>query len=352
MALTQLEKLISQVRSDLEGYFQGRRSHLRVGLRWLLELVVMARTPEGLENIIESGEVRGLRTHTRTLERYLQEKSTIPEALCARYHYKLSEPRSRSQYKVSSGAWAFIHRLAKEIGWELALNIPLIPYETLPWHDSLEERFVDLKVVLDSLALEGMLISAMEGYLSPRSRRRKGYEVYGINLGMMRDVPHKRQRTGTRKTRYISVMRSQPQLSAEGQYEFVEPNPRSLDAILTVTQALYPQYQAVGHFHSHPYDDLAEMERKEGWRFSSSDEEINQDFAQVMNEMHQRIAATFIVGICRSGQSITRSHFHGRLNTIQMSINGCRVIVAAYRSLGSGRLTESNIRLALSGMVS
>ncbi|MBN1942367.1 MAG: hypothetical protein JW849_03640 [Phycisphaerae bacterium] len=352
MSLTQLEKLTGRVRDDLENYFQDRWSRLRVSLRWVLELLATTRTPEALVSLAESGEARGLRTHVQTLERYLREESSLPEALCARYNYKLSEPRSRTLYKISRRAWAFVHRLAKEIDWDPALNIPQIPYETLPWHDTLEERFVDVEVVLDSLALEGMLISALEGYLSPRPQRRKGYEVYGVNLGMMRDVPHPRRRAGTRKTRYVSVMRSQPQLSAEGQYLFVEPNPRSLDAILTVTKALHPQFQAVGHFHSHPYDDLAVMEEKEGWRFSSADEEINRDFAQVMSDLHQRIAVTFIVSICRCGQSIPHSHYRGRANTIQMSINGCRVIVAAHRSLGSGRLTESNIRLALSGMVS
>lgn len=352
MSQTQLEKLASRVRADLEGYFQDRWSRLRVSLRWVLELLVTARTPDALRHLADSGDVRGLRTHLELLQRHLQDESSLPEALCARYYYKLSELRSRRQYRIRPRTWAYAHQLAKEVDWDPALNIPLIPYETFPWHDALEERFVDLEVVLDSLALEGMLVSALEGYLSPRSRRRKGYEVYGINLGMMRDVPHTPRHAGTRKTRYVSVMRSQPQLSAEGQYLFVEPNPRSLDAILTVTKALHPQFQAVGHFHSHPYDDLAEMEEREGWRYSSSDVGINQDFAQVMAKLHQRITVTFILGICRCGQSIPHSHFRGRANAIQMSINGCRVIVAAHRSLGSGRLTESNIRLALSGMVS
>ncbi|MBN1555766.1 MAG: hypothetical protein JXA11_13560 [Phycisphaerae bacterium] len=352
MSQTQLEKLTERVRGDLEEYFQDRWSRLRVGLRWLLEFLVTARPPEALTNLADSGAARGLRTHLGNLQQYLREECTLPEALCARYFYKLSEPRSRTLYKVRPRTWAYVHRLAKEVDWDPAVNLPLIPYDTLDWHDALEEQFVDLEVVLDSLAVEGMLISALEGYLSPRSKRRKGYEVYGVNLGMMRDVPHQRRRAGTRKTRYVSVMRSQPQLSAEAQYLFVEPNPRSLDAILTATRSLYPQFQAVGHFHSHPYRDMAEMESLEGWRFSESDEDVNRDFAEVMSRLHQRIAVTFIVSVIRTGQSVSRSHYRNYPNTIQMSINGCRVIIAAFRSLGSGSLTESNIRLGLSGMVS
>jgi hypothetical protein len=34
-----------------------------------------------------------------------------------------------------------------------------------------------------------------------------------------------------------------------------------------------------------------------------------------------------------------------------MSVGNCRAIVAAYRSLGSGRLSDQNISLQLSGMV-
>lgn len=352
MAYTDLEKLAAQVQEDLEGFFQSRRVKLRESLSRLLELLMTTRIPEALAELAGSGEVRGLRTHLKALESYLRENSYIPEAFCSRYKYKISESQARSRYKVSKGAWGYVHRLAKDVGWDPALNVPLIPYEKYRWHDALEERFVNVEVVLDTHALEGMLVSAMEGYLSPRRTKRKGYEVYGINLGMTRDVQRGRTPDGSRMTRYVSVMRSQPQLSADAEYQFVEPNPRSLDAILTTTQALYPQYQAVGHFHSHPYDEFSDLEEKKGWVYSPSDEQINIDFARVMADLHQRIMVTFVVGISRSGQTVTRSHFKGLKNTIQMSIANCRVIIAAYRSLGSGRLARSNIRLALSGMVS
>ena len=46
---------------------------------------------------------------------------------------------------------------------------------------------------------------------------------------------------------------------------------------------------------------------------------------------------------------MARSHFRGLRNTPQMTLGNCRVILGAYRNLGTGRLTNSNIGLRLSG---
>jgi hypothetical protein len=349
MAYATLEVLAGRVREDLERLLQGRRAVLAEHLRQLLHLLVTADVPEPLGDLAESGQARGLWTHLRALSRYLQDESRLPEALCARYKYKVSESKATKRYQVTPRTWDYVHGLAKELTWDPDLHIPLIPYENHGWHDELEEEFVNVEVVLDSRALEGMLICALEGYLSPRKPRRKGYEVYGINLGMARDVHRQRHRGGISITRYVSVMRSHPQLSAEGHTTFVESNPRSLDAILSATAAFYPQYLAVGDFHSHPYDDLATLVRRRGWEYSQSDEESNVTLIQAMSELGHHVLVSFVLAIARSGQKVARSHFRGLRYTIQMSLGNCRAILGAYRSLGSGHLTKRNIGLRLSG---
>jgi len=351
MAYAALEVLADRVRRDLEKHFAGRRARVRENLRRLLHLILTADVPEPLAELADSAEVRGLQTHLHALERYLQDECLIPEALCARYKYRTSEARARRRYKVSNRAWDYFHGLARELDWTPELHVPLIEYERYPWHDDLEEHFVSLEVMLDSYALQGMLISALEAYLSPRRPRRKGYEVYGINLGMARSVQHTKLRDGISITRYISVMLSQPQLSADTEYGAVVPNVRSLDAILKATTTLYPQYQAVGDFHSHPYDDLYVLEEKKGWDYTGSDEDSNILLAQTMSQLGQHMHVAFIVAIARCTQRTARGRYRGLKNTIQLSLGNCRVIVAAYRSLGSGRLTKSNIRIRLSGMI-
>ena len=352
MAYTTLEILANRVRSDLEHHFDGRPARLREQLRHLLNLLLTAEVPEPLAELAGSGEVRGLPTHLGALEDYLRSESFLPEALCARYRYLTSEALARGRYRIPRRSWEYFHELAREVEWDPALRVPGIAYEKYPWHDELEKRFASLEVVLDGHALEGMLIGAMEAYLSPRRPRRKGYEIYGINLGMVREE-RQRRRHGIAIARYVAVMRSQPQLSADADYKAVQPNSRSLDVILDATTALYPQYQAVGDFHSHPYDDFWQLERDRGWEYSQWDEEANMNFAQTLSDRgrQHRLLVSFVVAIARSNRTVARRHFRGMRNTIQMSVGNCRVIVAAYRSLGSGQLTRSNVRLRLAGAV-
>ncbi len=349
MRYAALEILGNRVREDLERYFTNCPAKLRKNLQHLLYMLLTAEIPQGLEALAGSGEIRGLATHLRALVRHLQHHSRLPRGLCARYKYRNSEAQVLRRYKISPRTWNYFHDLAKELQWNGDLHVPQISYEKYPWHDELEERFIELEVLLDAHALEGMLLAALEAYLSPRKSRRKGYEICGINLGMSREVHRRNPRDGLRITRYVSVMRSQPQLSAESGYSSVQTNPRSLDAILTATTALYPHYQAVGDFHSHPYDDFSLLDQQRGWEYTASDEQSNIDFARVMFDRGHHVMVAFVITLTRSSQKVSRTHFKGMKNTIQTSLGNCRVIIAAYRSLESGRLTRSNTRLRLSG---
>ena len=351
MAIATLKHLAGRVREDLEGHFAGRPAQLAERLREVLDLIVTAETPEPLEALARSGRVRGLTTHLNALAEHMETQSRLPEALCARYKYRISEAKARKRYKISRGTWRYMHDLAGELAWQPELHISLMSYETYPWHDELEQRHMSVEVMLDHRALEGMLLCALEAYLSPRQSRRKGYEVYGLNLGMIRDAYQSTPRGGLTVTRYVSVMRSHPQLSAEAGAGFVVPNERSLDAILGATSAFYPQYQAVGDFHSHTYDDLATMDTRKGWGFSPADEDANVVLSRSMAALGHRIHVSFVIAVARCAQKAAPGHYKGMKNTFQMSLGPCRAVVAAYRSLGSGHLTESRIRFRLPAMI-
>jgi hypothetical protein len=329
MARTELQNLTERVRDDIECHVSGLAARRKL-LQDLLTALATARPGGRLAELAEHGECRGLATHLRALLEHLREASQLPEALAGRYLYKLSPSRAMQLYRTPRSAWDAFHALADELDWD-----PVIQQE----------------VMLDAAALESMLIAAMEAYLAPRKSRRKGYEIYGLSMGMTRDVPHTHPRNGVRMTRYVSVMRSQVQLSADGAYLYVEPNPQSLDAIVAVTKELYPQFEVVGDFHSHPHKDLQTLHQRGGWTPSDSDEDVNVDFAETLREMGHHLLVSFVVAIARCPRRVKRGHFRGLRNTIQMSVGSCRVIVAAYRSFGSGRLSAENISLGLSGMV-
>lgn len=350
MACSTLEKYLRPVRDDLDLHFQARRKRRAVHLRHLLELLLRAEPPAALQRLAEGGEVRGLSTHLSRLLGHLQNTSRLPEALCARYRYGLSEAQARQAYPLPDRDWQLAHDLAAEVAWDLPAQAGTIDYERLVWHDALEESLVAVEVVLDSRALEQMLVSCLEGYLSPRLPRRKGYEVYGLCLGMVRQTPPRRTRTQPRITRYLSVLQAHPQLSAQSGYHSVEPNDASFRAILQATRAMYPQYLAIGDFHSHPYDDRTSLEARKGWRFTDADEQSNIQLVESLAQHAQRFHVSFVVALARCAGVLPRGHFRRQCHTLQLSIGGCRVVLGAFRSLGSGRLTERNLRLRLAGV--
>ncbi len=350
MATAKVERLANRVRADIEELFSTQPAKRQEYLRLLLETIVTAEPPEALEALAGEGSARGLRTYLRRLEKYLKTMSCLPEAICSRFKYRSSQLQVMSGYRISRRAWDYFMGLAKDVDWDPELQVPVIRYESLPWHDQLEEEVVHVEVVLDARALEGMVVSALEGYLSPKGRHRKGYEVYGINLGMVREIHRRQPRSGIQLTKYVYVMHSQPQLSAEGGSDYVTPNPRSLRAILDATGAMYPQYQAVGDFHSHLYRDFAEMDDHKGWECSTGDEASNRQLAEAMAEHGHPMLIAFVLAIARSTRRVSRDGFRGLKNTLQLSLGDCRIVIGAYRNLESGRLTRTNTRLSLSGI--
>ncbi|MDH3582806.1 MAG: hypothetical protein OER86_01170, partial [Phycisphaerae bacterium] len=234
---------------------------------------------------------------------------------------------------------------------ELQTWVPLTSFGRFKWHDKLEEDLTRLDVLLDSRALNDMLVAAFEAYLSPRPKRRKGYEVYGIGLGGVRTVQAKTQRKGITLKHYVSVSRVQLQLSAEGAMGWVEPNDRSMLALLKASTTLFPHYQVVGDFHSHPYDQWSDLVYHEGWTYSSADQKANYQAAKSMIDQGHRMMMAFIVAVARSGRKVRPSRFRGLPNTIQLSVGECRTVVAAYRSLESGRYSTRHLRLRLPGML-
>jgi len=351
MPYSRLERLATRLRTDLEMVHDGHGKELKPSLGTLLDLLITAEVPPLLETLVRRSKLHGFKTHLRSLERHLQEDSHLPECLCARYKYKVSETKARRRFRIGDRDWRYIHALAQDLGRDLDLLIPFIQYEFFHWHDVLEQDLVTLEVILDPRALDDLLVCALEGYLSPKLNRRKGYEVYGLCLGMVRDEYTRARRNGIAITRYVSVMRCQPQLSAEGTAKYVLPNDRSVKAIVDATGALFPQHRVVGDFHSHPYVDLAEMRQRKGWRYSVADQEHNEEMSQVLKSMGHPPTVGLIVAVTRCRQRIERSHYRKEKNTIQLSAGDCRVVLGAFHTLESGRYSHRNVRLRVPGML-
>jgi hypothetical protein len=351
MAFSTVEKYCYAIEELLGDHFKPRTRNLKNARKSLLLILLTAQIPEDLQKILDKGEIRGLKTRVRRLLRYLRKHSNVPEAFCARYKYRMSEHRVRRRYDISGRTWNYMHRLASETDFNPEYQLPLIDFKQFKWHEKLEEDLVFMDVVLDDKALNDMLVAIYEGYLAPRKKRRKGCEVYGLNMGMIRSTEVQAKRKGITIHKYVSVLRSAPQISADAARWWVEPNKKAIQAVIKANNTLFPQNQILGDFHSHPYDSWQDLLYNEGWDYSRGDQVDNFKLSRSFAELGNPISIAFIVAIARSKHKIKRRHFRGKKNMIQMRVGGCCAIVAVYRSLERGLYSDKQIQLMLPGMV-
>ena len=286
--------------------------------------------------------------HTEELSKHLMARSFLPEALCARYRYGQSKSRVLTYYRLRESDWQFVHGLARDCGLDLEAAVNSIQYETLEWHDELERQIVSMRVVIDPRALDDMLVCALEAYLSPR--KRKAYEVYGITLGMFRDVHEEKKGSGRMITRYVSIVRAQPQLSALSGPRHVKPSYRSLDALTKAAETLFPQHQLMGDFHSHVYADVAELRYNKGWEPSDGDARFCMQWARLMRQLGHAPQVDLVIAIARCKRRVHRSHYAGMEHTLQATVGDCRAVIGAFRVLQSGSYTTSGVLFSVPGM--
>ena len=348
---TKFVSLAKVIKQNLDQYYVNKPSKREEALRDVLALVLTKRSSDHLQYLAASKDVRGMQTLLNNFKKHLVEKSKLTEALCSHYYYLQSEAKVKEKWGVKTTDWDYTHKFARELGVSLDQFYRQVEMEELDWHASLEKDIIFVNVVLDVRALHDMLISALEAYLAPRGRKRKGSEVCGINLGMTSERSDQKKGEGFRATKYVHIVRSQPQIAAEATYNSVEYNVNSLNSLLMAAHDLFPHLDVVGDFHSHPYDAFNELEASKGWEPSWGKEREIEMFAY-MKEKRQRPLVTFIVSLAKGKKINTDSpFFKGLENTFQLCVGDCRIVLAAYRILESGNYTQENIRLDVSGNI-
>lgn len=356
MSLPKLVSLAREIETLLAKYLAGQEKKYLLAL---LFTILEARIDEGLESLAAAGSMRGLKSKLRLLQRLLQNESNLHKALAAHYLYELPTNKAKARWNVTATEWSYIRDLAARAGESLDKLYVYYMQASLSdfaWHDELEEEFTQQIVVLEQKAIEDLVIPVMEGYLSPRKikgRRIKGYEVYGICLGMRHEPEEKRKGHGWKTHSFINIMRCQPQLSAEATASMVLPSKQSISALMKATKSLFPSYELIGEWHSHPYKSVAELIEDKGWEFSDPDKKDLPNWARQMRskELVQDPATSLVIAIAASDRPIERGHYNGIPSTLEFSVGGCRLVINAYRILGSGRHSANNVIMKAPGMI-
>ncbi|OAS26199.1 hypothetical protein AYO08_23370 [Pseudomonas putida] len=125
------------------------------------------------------------------------------------------------------------------------------------------------QVIIEDHVLPQLLTSAIEAYevshrAHARGRSNKKLETFGLLWGYALPV---RNNLPARLVAVVATVET----SALRHSEWVEPDFESIAMKRDFFAEYWPQLELIGTFHSHPYEDLSEVNDAKGWRASDAD---------------------------------------------------------------------------------
>jgi len=273
------------------------------------------------------------------------ESNKLPQALRSCYQRAITKKQALREWKVKPRDWDHVHRLVDYDQIEMIRELTKLPEYELPWLSEIEHKYEDLFINLDSRALEDILISVLETYKVPKGKGAPFSEVYGLCLGMTKEKPVYKRGLASHTERYVHIVRAAPQIRAELKPTSCKVNPKSWDALLETAKELFPHYEVVGEFHSHPYTSLGNLTKNKGWEPSKMDREAVPPDVYYMQTRNHQILVHFIVSIAKGKESSPVGTPRGKENVLRFYIGRCHVFIAAYRTLSDGRLEHRRVRL-------
>ncbi|MFG0684838.1 hypothetical protein [Pseudomonas sp. WSY_20] len=157
------------------------------------------------------------------------------------------------------------------------------------------------QVIVEDHVLPQLLTSAIEAYevshrAHARGRSNKKLETFGLLWGYALPV-----REGV-PARLVAVVAT-VETSALRHTDWVRPDFESIAMKRDFFGEYWPQLELIGTFHSHPYEDLSEVNDTKGWRASEGDRAFWPDFHAFvcpdMDELAHLVIA--ITGLSRKG---------------------------------------------------
>lgn len=134
---------------------------------------------------------------------------------------------------------------------------------------------------IEDHAVPQLFTTAIEAYefthqATSRSRAYDKLETFGLLWGY--SIPAK----GSIPGKIIAAMAT-AETSAIRHSDWVKPNFDSIKAKKEFFEKYWPHLELVGTFHSHPYDDLTQVNSHSGWRASDGDERFWPTFHKLVS---------------------------------------------------------------------
>lgn len=281
--------------------------------------------------------------------------SGIPNSLYAHYVYGRSQKDSGEAWNVARTEWDYVHELGKQCKNPLGDHYYsqygyMDENEATAYIDNVEEKFGSIRIILDYRAIEDMVIPAVEAFLIPKTGKRKGSEIYGICAGMSGSENILRGSNVKQNITNVYVTRSIPSMTADGNYNSVSWTQEQIDTLMKTLTDMLPAFELVGDFHTHPYPDMKELKRNNGWEFSDGDKDDLPRWNKSVQEQGHQPYFSLVTAIAVNCKTSCNGHYQSMKNALQISVGGCKLIIHAYRILSSGKHSTKNIELITNGM--
>jgi hypothetical protein len=332
-----IEKYVSE---DRGRKFAERR--LRLDLLRLLETGVLG---DELKKMCRT--VYGSKGTLKRIQRSITRDYALPKAIYDTWYLRTGESKALKRWKVRKRDYQMVKALADSLGRQPGTFLDEVSPAETSWMARVEREHVHVEVNLEPQALEDMMLSAIEAYRVPRGRKYPFTEIYGICLGTVREIRGGRKGRGTYSEYRVNVVRAATQLRARSSGDTTWPNERSLNAQVEAAEILFPYYEVVGDFHSHPYRTLTQIHRRKGWEYSSDDERHNLGWVKRMHEHfghHPRVG--FIIAVAKAGKVRKgKAYFLKKRHVIKTDMGDHHIFIAAYRILTDGSYSDKGVVL-------
>jgi hypothetical protein len=332
--LPRYSQLIEEFDRRLNTYIKrchGNRLCRRVrsdARRALAQTLFTGRTPK---KNVPRGRVSSLLAEIG--KEIVEDEYSLPRAWYEHCAYQTSKSTLVSRWKVHRYEIRDLESLWDDLDYTMQEYLALIEKSGAAWRFEVDEMHEDLTLVLDEKAIEDILLLALEAYAVPKGRGSTFTEVYGICFGSTRSNEEKRRGHGKHTSRHIRVRSVRTQIRAEGFSDRITYDFRSLDAQMMVMNYLMPAFDIVADFHTHPYEDVRELVRMGGWRFSRADESTMPAWVAQLKSKQYHPRASLILAVAKGKRKIGRP---GKIrpNLVRFSIGKYHFYLAAYRISG------------------
>lgn len=270
----------------------------------------------------------------------------LARAIYEHAFYRRSESSLLAQHPIHPSLWIYVQKLARMLNVEPSHGQK--PGDAPPaWMIDIDESYQHLRVWIRELALQDILLAAMEAYEVPAGSGKPHTEIYGTVFGSFSEGRTRRRGAHDVSLADLNVERVCIQHRAKGSPSEVFADSRSEVTQLAMSRELFPFWHLVGDFHTHTYRSLSTLVRVRGWRYSSHDERVNVEWCERLRALGHRPRVALILAMTRAGRQRcgNTENWSGMTNVVRATIGKCHCFISAYRIRPDGRYSDAGITL-------